>query len=340
VFLGDYEFTAHPNDFDLLAGLAKTAAACSCPFVTGAGAGFFGLEDFGGLPGPGDIERLLAGPEHARWRSLRDAEESRHLALVLPRVLARLPHGKASRPAGGIDFEEVAEGRATWEKLRRRLPWMSAVYLLGERIADSAAKSGWPGRICGLEGGGLVEGIPHAVTLDESGGPEARSAEVAIDEMQSQALTQGGFLPLLHCKNTDMAVFFTSSTVHKPRRFRDEEATASEAIGSRLWCVLTAGRFLQALTLMAQEAVFAGRDSPGDIRPALEERLNGWLSGYVRPEEAGAAGGDPLPLREGRVEVRAAGAGPGLEVRVFLKPAAPYAGGDPPKPLRFTLRFD
>ncbi|MEQ3761982.1 MAG: type VI secretion system contractile sheath large subunit, partial [Alcanivorax sp.] len=44
--VGDFEFTSHPEDVDLLANMSNVAAAGFCPFISAAGAGMFGFDDF------------------------------------------------------------------------------------------------------------------------------------------------------------------------------------------------------------------------------------------------------------------------------------------------------
>ena len=57
--------------------------------------------------------RTVASDE--RWertaRSLRDSEDSRFVALTMPRTLARLPYGKATKPIDEFGYEEVALGK-------------------------------------------------------------------------------------------------------------------------------------------------------------------------------------------------------------------------------------
>src|SRR6516225_7553871 len=44
--IGDYEFTNHPEDIDLLAKMSNVAAAAFCPFVSAASPGLFGFDNW------------------------------------------------------------------------------------------------------------------------------------------------------------------------------------------------------------------------------------------------------------------------------------------------------
>ena len=42
---------------------------------------------------------------YAGWRSLRDDEDAKYIALTMPRTLSRLPYGAKSYPVEEFDFE-------------------------------------------------------------------------------------------------------------------------------------------------------------------------------------------------------------------------------------------
>ncbi|MBI4586405.1 MAG: type VI secretion system contractile sheath small subunit [Planctomycetes bacterium] len=143
ILIGGYEFINHPEDLELLAGMAQVAASSFCPFISSAGPGFFGLEDYSGLCGSDNLVRIFDTAPYTRWKSFRASEESRFVALVLPRALARLPYGKETRPVQGFDFEEILPREKTWKELQPQLAWMNTAYILGAKIAESFDKWGW-----------------------------------------------------------------------------------------------------------------------------------------------------------------------------------------------------
>ena len=77
------------------------------------------------------------------------------LRLVLPHVLLRLPYGPDTVPVEAFDFVEDVDGTD-----HRKYLWGNAVYSLGQRITHAFALYSWCGAIRGVEGGGLVEGLP------------------------------------------------------------------------------------------------------------------------------------------------------------------------------------
>ena len=51
---------------------------------------------------PRDIGKLMDTPDYAAWKGLRDAVDSRYVALCMPRVLSRLPYGAKIGAGRGI----------------------------------------------------------------------------------------------------------------------------------------------------------------------------------------------------------------------------------------------
>ena len=58
--------------------------------------------------------------------------------------------------------------------------------------------------------------------------------EIAITSRREKELSDLGFLPLCHYKNTDYAVFFGAQTTQKPKKYDRPEATENAAISARL----------------------------------------------------------------------------------------------------------
>src|SRR5690606_31767111 len=84
----DFEWGAEAEDMGALAELAAIGAAALCPVVTAPGPGVFGVRSWAEFPAARDLPRTLDSPRLTRWRSLREAEESRFLVMALPRFRA------------------------------------------------------------------------------------------------------------------------------------------------------------------------------------------------------------------------------------------------------------
>lgn len=134
--IGDYQFTAHPDDIDLLTNMSNVAAAAFCPFIASAGPNMFGFDSFTELSKPRDLAKIFDSAEYIKWRSFRDSEDSRFVTLTMPRVLARLPYGQATSPVELFNFEEAhinSEGTQIKSE-HDEYCWMNAAYTMGTTL--------------------------------------------------------------------------------------------------------------------------------------------------------------------------------------------------------------
>jgi type VI secretion system protein ImpC len=301
--IGDYEWTAHPEDVETLRLVSNVAAASFAPFISGVGAGMFGFEDWRELSKPRDLAKIFETAEYAKWRAYRDTEDSRFVSLVMPRVIARLPYGAATKPVEEFGYEEAprnADGTAKAQG-HEEYCWMSAAYVMGARLTDAFAQYGWCTAIRGAEGGGKVTNLPSHVFTSDDGDLDAKCpTEIGITDRREAELSNLGFLPLCHYKNTDYAVFFGAQTTQKPKKYDRPEATANAAISARLPYLMATSRFAHFLKVMARDKIGSFMEAPD-----VERWLNRWIQNYVNPMEgAGQEARAKYPLREAKVEVK------------------------------------
>ena len=318
--IGDYEFTAHPDDLNLLTSMSNIGAAGFCPFIASAGAKMFGLESFTELSKPRDLEKIFTSAEYTKWRSFRDSEDARFVTLTMPRVLARLPYGAATKPVEAFNFEEVAidsSGRHV-KTDHDDYTWMSAAYVMGTTITKSYAEYGWCTSIRGAEGGGKVSGLPSHVFVSDDGDTDQKCpTEIGITDRRESELSKLGFLPLCHYKNTDYAVFFGAQTTQRPKKFDDPDACANAEISARLPYIMATSRIAHFLKVMA-------RDKVGSFMEAndAEAWLNRWISTYVNATPGASAEMKArFPLAEARIQVKEVPGQPGVFSAVaWLRP--------------------
>ncbi len=302
--IGDYQFTNHPNDMETLSLMSNVAAAGFCPFISAGGSGLFGFDDWTELSKPRDLEKVFESLEYTKWRSFRESEDSRFVTLTMPRVLARLPYGEATRPVEEFGFEEFDVDPATGMAVKpdhEDYCWMNAAYVMGSRMTNAFAKYGFCTAIRGAEGGGKVEGLPAHIFQSDDGDPDLKCpTEIGITDRREAELSKLGFLPLCHYKNTDYAVFFGAQTCQKPKIYDNPDATANAAISARLPYMMATSRFAHYLKVMA-------RDKIGSFTEAedVEHWLNRWILNYVNASEGGGQEiRAKFPLADARVQVR------------------------------------
>jgi len=318
--IGDFEWTNHPDDVETLRLMSNIAAGAFAPFISAAGAGMFGFSEWTELSKPRDLAKIFETAEYTKWRGFRDSEDARFVNLIMPRVLARLPYGKATK---AIDEFEYEEAPADADGLARAMGhndyvWSNAAYVMGARLTDAFAKYGFCTAIRGAEGGGKVENLPtHVFTSDDGDTDTKCPTEIGITDRREFELSNQGFLPFCHYKNTDYAVFFGGQTAQKPKKYDRPEATSNAAISARLPYMMASSRFAHYLKVMA-------RDKIGSFMEAsnVEAWLNRWIQNYVNTNEtAGAEMKARFPLREAKVEVKEIPGKPGSYNAVaYLRP--------------------
>jgi type VI secretion system protein ImpC len=311
--IGDYEFGKKPEDIALLEGISHVAAQAHAPFISAAAPDLLNLESFTSLDAPRDLAKIFDSTEYAKWKSFRQSEDSRYVALCLPRTLARIPYGKDSKPIDEFSYEEHVDGSDHSKYL-----WMNAAYSLGTKMTNSFSTFGMCVAMRGVEGGGLVEGLPvHNFYTDEGDIALKCPTEVPITDRREKELADLGFVPLVHCKGTDYAAFFSVQSCQKAKVYDSDSANANARLSTQLPYIMAVSRFAQYLKAMM-------RDKIGSFmsRGEAEQFLNRWITKYVTPDDmASPATKAQRPLREARIEVAEVAGKPGVYRAVaFLRP--------------------
>ena len=311
--IGDYEFGNHPQDMALLEKISQVAGAAHAPFFSAASAGMFGWDEFSDMNEVRDVSKIFDRTEYMKWRSFRESEDSRYVGLTLPHVLGREPYGAATKPTETFNFEEDVDGTD-----HKKYLWSNAAYALGTRLTESFAMHGWCVTIRGVEGGGLVEGLPtHTFATDEGEIAMKCPTEVAITDRREKEFADNGFIPLVHCKGTDYAAFFAVQSANKAKKYDTDAANANARLSTQMQYIMATSRFAHYLKSMV-------RDKIGSFmsRKNAEDFLNRWILNYVMDDdEASHEAKAKRPLREARVDVAEIPGKPGCYRAVaFLRP--------------------
>jgi type VI secretion system protein ImpC len=295
VLIGDYEINNQPNDLSFIEKISGVAAVAHAPFIAAAAPELFGLDNFTQLGKPRDLAGIFQTVEYAKWGSIRESQDAHYVSLVLPHILMRLPYGNQTHPIEAFDFEEDVDGAD-----HTKFVWGNATYALGTRLTDAFAKYHWSASIRGVEGGGLVTGLPVYTFKADAGGVALKCpTEIAITDRREYELADLGFIPLVHARGTDYAAFFSNQTLQKPPVYDDAEATANARLASRLPYVLVLSRFAHYLTSIMRDKIgsFMSHED-------AETFLNRWISQYVLLDDnASSDFKAKFPLREARINV-------------------------------------
>jgi type VI secretion system protein ImpD len=323
LLLGDYEIHPRPSsqyptdDLDALRAIASVAAASFAPFITAAHPSLLDMDSFADLGRASNLSAPFERLEYLKWRSLREAEDSRFVGVTLPHMLMRRPYAESTTRADGFRFHEQAGAPD-----RSGYLWANAVYAFGAVVVRAYAETGWLANIRGaqrgLEAGGLVTGLPaQSFSTDRPGIAPKCVTDVIITDAQEKELAELGFIPLSHCQDTEWAAFYSNQSVQKPKDYDEPAATANARVSAMLQYMLCVSRFAHYIKVLSRDWIgsFTG---PADC----EDRLRRWLMQYTSGSDKG---GQDLraqyPLREARVKVSEHPRNPGAyQCEVHLRP--------------------
>jgi type VI secretion system protein ImpC len=300
--IGDYEFTNHPEDIDVLRLVSNVAAASFAPFIAAASPRLLGLDNYKELSTPRDLEKIFDSLEYTKWNAYRETEDSRFVTLVLPRVLARLPYGERTTKVEEFDFEEApidASGAAR-QMGHEEYCWANAAFAMGTRLTDAFARNGWCTAIRGAENGGKVENLPcHVFTSDDGDIDLQCPSEIGITDRREAELSKLGFLALSHYKGTDYAVFFGAQTTQKAKKYDRPDATANAAISARLPYMMASSRIAHYLKVIARDKIGSFKEAT-DVEAWLKRWIENYTNSNPSPSDEAKA---RYPLREARIQV-------------------------------------
>lgn len=309
----DMDFSASQFDMELLTKLSQISAAALAPLFATLSPSMLDLDSFADIGHIRDVAATLMATQFSKWQGFRETDESRYVALVLPRVLSRAPYGPDTNLVDGLDYTESVDGTDN-----SKFTWMSATWAYALRVCEACNMYNWPVAIRGVENGGLVRGLPF-YTFKTSDGDIALKCptEVAITDRREKELSDAGFITLVHCKNRDYAAFFGAQTTHKPLKYTTDEATANANLSARITYILAACRFGHYLKVMIRDKIGSFME-----REDMERYLNNWLASYVllnpNPTQTLKAS---YPLKSGRVDVVGVPGDPGnYKAVVFMRP--------------------
>ena len=186
LIIGDYSFSHQPDDCEVLEEMAKIMAACHCVFMAAASPHLFGLRSLLGASGLRAPTRLFNAGEYAQWRNLRDAKDTVHLSLVLPRILLRPPYEITAE--AGLAFHEQQSDP-------ENLLWGNPAYAVGADLMRAFALHRGYAINAQHPSGSSISHLPTSRMASEQG--EVRSGlEYVFANRSRQELEALGFTTL------------------------------------------------------------------------------------------------------------------------------------------------
>jgi type VI secretion system ImpC/EvpB family protein/type VI secretion system ImpB/VipA family protein len=269
--LAVYTFDRSSRDLEILRRLSEISEALQMPLISSIGFEFLGLESGTDIERLSYLGALFDQPEYAKWKSLRESDASRWLALVFNRFLLRLPYGPEQVRVRAFEFSESLFAPAGDAYL-----WGNPVWAVASLLTRRFAATGWCLEFTGWDNG-VIEDLPiHEIRL-RTGESGQSPLEVILDENQRGDLARAGIVTLVSRINTDSAAILSAPTVHAPERYDDSEETRQATRRAALAFQF----FVSRMTVCARR--LAGAVAPGlsleMVRTLFREILPQFLPG-------------------------------------------------------------
>ncbi|AUX44629.1 hypothetical protein SOCE26_060950 [Sorangium cellulosum] len=250
--------------------IARVAEAHALPAVVSGEAGLLGVEDLRGVERLDNKAALFRAPHRAPWRAAAARPPMRWVAIAMNRALGRLPYDKSTsrvREAAIVEQPSDEGGRV----------WLSPVYLVGALVAGSFRETGWPCRIAGAKGGGVLGDLPVHEVQGAYEGEEgvAIPTEAFVSTDTQRELAKSGVLLLAAAPNSDAVYVLTAPTAYVPPEKLTYEGSTAEpeerlervSLVDQLF-VARIAQFLRALTTK-----LAADSDPAEAQPVVEGAL-------------------------------------------------------------------
>ncbi|WP_080437471.1 type VI secretion system contractile sheath large subunit [Burkholderia ubonensis] len=315
-----FEFDHRAQDVALLRNISKVAAAAHMPFIGAASPAFFDKSTMEAVAGIRDLPIWFERAEYLKWKSFRETDDARYVALTMPRFLARLPYGPDTLSVRAFNYTENVRDAG-----RSAYLWTSAAFAFAVNIVRSFVRNGWCVQIRGPHAGGLIEDIPvHQYDLGAGQLGKIRT-EALISETRENEFADIGLIPLSYTSNHDQTCFFSAHSTQRPRTYDARDASANSRINARLPYIFLLSRIAHYLKLIQRENIGTTRN-----RRLLELELNNWIKSLVTEM---TDPGDDLqaahPLREAKVTVEDIEDNPGFfRIKLFIVPHFQIEGVD------------
>jgi type VI secretion system protein ImpC len=192
---GNYTFGPTPADVELLGRLARIARQAGAPFLAGADPAIVGCKALDQTPDPDDWHRDAEPDNRQAWSELRRLPEATFLGLALPRFLLRLPYGKETDPAEGLEFEEMPQGAGHGAYL-----WGNPAFACTTLLGQAFNQYGWnlrPGMV------NEIDSLPLHIYTQDGETAYKPCAEVVLSHRAADVLLDNGLMPLLSIQGRD-----------------------------------------------------------------------------------------------------------------------------------------
>lgn len=256
--------------FARLEAIASIAEEYTVPVAVNASPRLLGVDDLAGVEKLDNKAGLFHAPHQVAWRSISAKPALRWVSMALNGMLARGPYDKATSRVREAVIKELPDDAGAYV-------WLAPAYAVGALVLQSFKDTGWPCRVLGARGGGIVENLPVHHVRGEYEGEEgiAIPTEAFISTDTQRELGKCGVLVLASAPNSDAVYVQSAPTAYvtPPKRTYDSASTEPELRLDRVSLVdqLFVARVVQFLRALCSKIPHTS--DPAEVQPVLEGAL-------------------------------------------------------------------
>ncbi len=214
-----------PVSFTRLEAIAEAAEALNVPAILNATPRLLGVDDLGSVEKLDNKAALFQAPDKVTWRAASAKPALRWVAMTINGMLARGPYDKQTSRMREAVINELPNDAGSFV-------WIAPAYAIGALVLASFKETGWPSRVLGTKGGGIVQNLPvHQLKGDYEGEEGiAVPTQVFLSTDTQRELGRSGLLALASAPNSDAVYVLNAPTAYvtPPKRTYDSATTEPE----------------------------------------------------------------------------------------------------------------
>jgi type VI secretion system protein ImpC len=203
----DLSFGADLAELQLLAAMGAMAGRAGAPLLAAARPSLIGCPGMAQLV---DVKawRPVDADVATFWSALRQSPLAAWIGLALPRILVRLPYGKASDPISAFAFEEMASQE------HESYLWGSPAFSLALLAGQAFMEAGWQMALTSQD----ITDLPSHIYRDDGESRQQACAEVTLSESAGEAVLRHGTMALLSYRNRNAVRLLRWQSIADPAR--------------------------------------------------------------------------------------------------------------------------
>lgn len=206
----DFDFDHRAHLMGPLEQMAELARILQVMMVASTGPELFGLKSLLHLTALKDLSSRLAAPVYTRIQTFQKSEDSRWCTLTLNRSLLRNLYEPGVGGVDSFDYREKAEAARPETYL-----WGRGIWMFGRNLVQSFVAHGHCADVSGNTGAPFHQGLPVREVPISATETAWSSVEVAIDEVNANALTRMGMTTMVGRANANFAYFPVLVNLHR-----------------------------------------------------------------------------------------------------------------------------